>query len=359
MSETPTDGPLGDLRARLQEALMLELSTIPPYATASYSIRQEGQYDRSAPQIVNAEPVEVIRQVMVEEMLHMVLAANVLNAVGGRPVMTDPAQVPRYPLAILGGKGPTLRLRRFTPEQVRLFREVERAPEPENIPRAKEGDYRTIGGFYIYVKSLLERACDELGEGAVFTGDPARQVGPEDYYGAGGHVIEVRDRATALEALTEIMEEGEGAHLGETAGDGDAVPGPEGEDREDIAHFFKFDEILHSRYYHAADRLGSPPTGPDLAVDWAAVWPMVDDPGGERFADPQVRALSDGFNALYAELLTGLEAAFNGERERLRALVPLMLRMKDAAQKLMRVPLDAPDGETAGPTWEFRGPAAS
>ena len=44
MSETPTDGPLGDLRARLQEALMLELSTIPPYATASYSIRQEGQY---------------------------------------------------------------------------------------------------------------------------------------------------------------------------------------------------------------------------------------------------------------------------------------------------------------------------
>jgi hypothetical protein len=344
---------LCELHCLLQKALMLELSTIPAYATACYSIQEQGQYDRSDPQIANAEPIEVIRQVMVEEMLHMVLAANVLNAIGGSPVMNDPKQLPTYPHELLDGKGPTVRLRRFIPDQVKAFREVERAPE--NLKEALKGDYHTIGGFYAYIRKRLEEAYKRHGKEKIFTGDAERQIGQDDYYGAGGEVIVVDNLVSAVHALVEIMEEGEGAHLGGEANDHDRIPGPE--ERWDVAHFYKFDEILHSRYYQPKDKLGSPPSGGDMIVDWSAVWPMRDDPPGKKGYGkfPEIQTLSDRFNATYSELLGGLHAAFNGDEGQLATLVPVMYRLKENAQRLMRVPLpDSTSGETAGPTWEYR-----
>jgi hypothetical protein len=345
---------LGKLHCLLQKALMLELSTIPPYATACYSIQERGQYDRSDPQIVNAEPIEVIRQVMVEEMLHMVLVANVLNAIGGTPVMNCPEQLPKYPTDLLDGRGPHVRLRRFMPDQVKAFREVERAPA--SLKGALKGDYHTIGGFYSYIRKRLEEAHKVHGKDKIFTGDPTRQIGPDDYYGAGGEVIVVNNLVSAVHALVEIMEEGEGADLGGVANDKDRIPGPEEEERWDIAHFFKFDEILHSRYYQPSDTLGAPPTGGDMMVDWSAVWPMHDDPKSSHYESmPEIKALSDNFNAIYSELLDGLNEAFNGKKERLAGLVPTMYRLKEAAQRLLRVPLPGnAQGETAGPTWEYR-----
>ena len=345
-------GHLDELRGLLRHALTLELSTIPPYATACFSIKEEGQYDRSSPQIVNAEPIEVIRQVMVEEMLHMALAANVLNAVGGAPALDDPEWVPTYPRRLLpNGKGPQVRLRRFTPEQIKAFREVERAPpsiHPLKTEDCAEAD--TIGAFYACIIVRLNRLCADAGEKRVFCGDPARQLRPQDYYGAGGGVIVVKDLKTANTALAKIIDEGEGADVGHRAGDGDWIPG---EDREDVAHFFKFNEIYCSRYYQPDDRLGEPPTGGDLAVDWSAVWPMKDDPKAADFADaPQVLAKVQAFNALYSDFLRTLNQAFNGSPGLLAESVPTMYRLKYAAQELMRIPING-KGETAGPTWEY------
>ena len=61
------------LRRHLQWALELEHSTIPPYLCALYSIREDA----------NPAAAELVRSVFMEEMLHMTLVANVLNAVGG------------------------------------------------------------------------------------------------------------------------------------------------------------------------------------------------------------------------------------------------------------------------------------
>lgn len=342
-----------ELGALLQKALMLELSTIPPYATACYSIKEQGQYDRSSPEVVNAEPIEVIRQVMVEEMLHMVLVANLMNAIGCQPVVNDPKQLPSYPMRILDGKGPELRLRRFTPDQIKCFREVERAPkDPASDAHA---DYETIGGFYLYVLKMLGKACEAHGERKIFIGDAARQIDSGDYYGAGGDVIAVHDLDTARTAIKEIMDEGEGAALGQCACDNDLIPAPEGEDRWDIAHFFKFDEILHSRYYLPTDRLGAPPSGGDLVVDWTAVWPMKDDPKAADYTGlPEVQELSDRFNRSYSDLLDGLNAAFHGDKPALARVVPVMFSLKDQAQHLMRVPLTGKGrGTTAGPLWRY------
>ncbi|MBI4473414.1 MAG: hypothetical protein HY646_12155, partial [Acidobacteria bacterium] len=66
---------IASLRRHLQIAIELEAATIPPYLCALYST-PDGQ---------NRHASGIIRSVVVEEMLHIALAANVLNAIGGHP----------------------------------------------------------------------------------------------------------------------------------------------------------------------------------------------------------------------------------------------------------------------------------
>ncbi|MGR6998519.1 ferritin-like domain-containing protein [Yinghuangia aomiensis] len=45
----------------------------------------------------NAQAVELLSSVFVEEMIHLALAANLLNAVGGRPRIDTPQMLASYP----------------------------------------------------------------------------------------------------------------------------------------------------------------------------------------------------------------------------------------------------------------------
>jgi hypothetical protein len=80
---------LADLRAALQNAVRLEHSTIPPYLTALATLSGK------SPSVAYAR--QVIRDIVVEEMLHMTLACNLLNAVGGHPQISGADFVPSYP----------------------------------------------------------------------------------------------------------------------------------------------------------------------------------------------------------------------------------------------------------------------
>src|SRR5262249_8024123 len=75
------------LREHLQWAIELEHCTIPPYLCALYSL-DAGR---------NPEASEVVASVFLEEMLHLALAANLLNAVGGGPRIDSPRMLPGYP----------------------------------------------------------------------------------------------------------------------------------------------------------------------------------------------------------------------------------------------------------------------
>ena len=111
---------LGQLRTALQTAIELEHSTIPPYLCALYSLRAGS----------NLEVAELIESVVMEEMLHLVLAANVLNAIGGAPSIANPGFVPRYPCTLPHSDGRlVVHLRRFSREAVDTFLRIER-PEP-------------------------------------------------------------------------------------------------------------------------------------------------------------------------------------------------------------------------------------
>jgi CDGSH-type Zn-finger protein len=333
---------LDDLREHLQWAIELEHSTLPPYLCALYSIKPG----------TNRAAVAVITSVFIEEMLHMTLAANVLNAVGGAPVLYRASFIPRYPAYLPhSAHAFQVSLEPFSPAALETFMKIER-PEAPEAPSESEG-YDTIGQFYQAIEEGLKRLCEELGEARVFTGDPSRQVVPESFrYSAGGRVIPVRDLASALAAIDEIEEQGEGLKHAEVW-DGDReMFHPE---RDEVAHYFRFMELAQGRAFRRGDTPVSGPSGPAVEVDWSAVYPMRRNPRTQDFhGGSAIVAAMSAFNLAYSDLLRDLHRAFNGEPARLARTLPAMVQLKQMAQQLIQMP--AGDGTTAGPSFEYMPP---
>jgi hypothetical protein len=83
-----------ELKDYLQVAIQLEHATIPPYLTAAYSAKLP----------TNKASIDIIRAVAKEEMLHLTLAANLLNAIGGEPDLVSSDFVPSYPTYLPTGQ---------------------------------------------------------------------------------------------------------------------------------------------------------------------------------------------------------------------------------------------------------------
>jgi len=333
---------LEDLREHMQWAIELEHSTLPPYLCALYSIKPG----------TNSPAVGVIASVFIEEMLHMTLAANVLNALGGKPVLDHPAFIPRYPTYLPHSANAfQVSLEPFSPAAVETFMKIEKPEEPD-APSEDEG-YETIGQFYQAIEEGLKRLCEELGEAKVFTGDPARQILPDTFrYSGSGRVIPVYDLASAIAAIDEIEEQGEGLKHAEVwDGDRDMFH-PE---REEVAHYFRFMEIARGRSFRRGDTPESGPSGDAFEVDWSAVYPMRPNPRTEGFRGGSAIVAAMGeFNLAYSDLLRDLHRAFNGERDRMGRTIPAMMQLKTMAQRLMQMP--AGDGTNAGPSFEYMPP---
>ncbi len=337
------------LHEYLYAALQLEHATIPPYLTALYSIHPG----------TNLDAVMVIRVVAVEEMLHLTLAANVLNATGGTPDLSGPGFVPSYPAYLPDGEDDfQVDLQRFSPDGVEMFLKIERpgaAPEEEARVRvhdssrsllAAPGDdsmrFFSIGEFYEEIRRGLEHLHGELGDG-LFSGDPKRQVTPEYYYSGGGEIVPVTDLASASEALELIAEQGEGL--------GGKIYDEEGE----IAHYYRFEQLKLGRYYQPGDTAGSP-SGPELSVDWDAVYPVKTNVVlGDLRDAPGLHAAAAKFNEHYADFLGLLTRSYTGEPALLIDAVTEMFRLRDEMLSLFRHPMPGPDGLTAGPTFELGG----
>jgi rubrerythrin len=330
---------LASLREHLQWAIELEHATIPPYLCALYSIKPGH----------NAQAREVLSSVMVEEMLHLTLAANLLNAVGGRPELDIPGMLPRYPHPLPHGDPAfQISLFRFGPKAIETFLKIEQ-PSPSGGPPESE-NYETIAQFYEAIKLGFRELSARFGETNVFYGDPARQVTDQHFYSGGGRIIAIKDLATALAAVDEIVEQGEGASAVQVW-DGDSdVFHPE---REEVAHYYRFQELKLGRRYRRGDTPRSGPTGDPISIDWTAIWPMGTNPRtSDRPEGSPIRLAQEDFNRSYCGLLQLLEQAFNGAPQMLGASIGTMYTIKTLAQALMQMPTE--DGlETAGPTFEY------
>ncbi|SEH03964.1 Zn-finger domain of CDGSH type-containing protein [Nonomuraea solani] len=316
---------LDGLREHVQWAIELEHATLPPYLCALYSLDPER----------NPDAVEVVGSVFAEEMLHLALAANLLNAVGGRPRLDTPEMLPPHPRRLPHGDL-ELSLLPFGPEALEMFLRLER-PAPPGAPPEADG-YETIGQFYAAIEQGLRLLCDRLGEEAVFSGDPARQITDVHFRHTAGRLIAVDGLKPALAALEEIVEQGEGTARSEVW-DGD---------QDEVAHYYRFQELKIGRRYRRGDTPRSGPTGEVLRVDPAGVLPMPRDP---RPAAPgtDVREAQEEFDHTYCAILHLLEQAFNGSPKLLAVATGTMYALKAQALALMRMP-------GGGPTFTYVSP---
>ena len=256
-----------DLRVHLQWAIEVEHTTIPSYLTALYSL-EPGK---------NLEAAEVIHSVVLEEMLHLSLACNLLNAVGGRPQIDSPTLLPGYPRP-LPHRDPPLQISMlpFGHDALDLFLQIE-WPCPPEAP-AQSDRYSTIGQFYDAIRVGFLELIDRIGEPAVFCGHPSRQVADHRFRGGPGHIFEVTDLDTALKALNLIVEQGEGtAHVQVWDGDRDMFH----HERNAVGHYYRFHQLKEGRRFQRGDTPATGPTGDHVDVNWDAVRPMRPNPRAE------------------------------------------------------------------------------
>ena len=348
----PSEWSLDDLRAHLQAGVELELLLIPPYLCALFSLEQGS----------NREAALIIRSVVIEEMLHLTLAANVLNAVGGKPVLTDRKWVGHYPTQLPFHTPLAVDIRPFDDTALSTFLAVEHpgypigsaspppaAPTGAATPRLLSlGDsggeeYPTIGAFYTAIQEGLRHLVDKLGVDEVFIGHEDRQVGPEQYYASGGELRVVRGPDDAHAALEEIIEQGEGELTL-------PPPGEKFDPDRDLAHFYRFNELRMGRRYQVGDEPDTP-TGDEIDVDFDAVYRMQPNLRLSDLPANGTREAAVACNDIWFALLLELEAAFDGEPRRVERAVSLMWALKDAMVGLMRLRL--PNGLQAGPTFEL------
>jgi hypothetical protein len=317
-----------DVQNALQYAIQLEHATIPPYLTALYSLMPG----------TNEAIAGLIKGIVFQEMQHMALAANMLNAIAGAPAVDDPTFIPRYPGGLpfhIGdrhGNRFEVPLKAFSLDVVEnVFMRIEEPEKPIVFPVGTamsalvQQQFQTIGQFYDAVKASLKAEW--------FTGDPARQVK--------GIVDPVSTLADAQAAIDLIVQQGEGTTTSPLGG-------------KELGHYYRFAEIFHQRTLIPDSSVpeGYSYSGDPIPFDPAGVLPIVESPTSGLYPPntPQ-RVASDTFNQMYSNLLRALHITFNGQPDNLDTAIGLMFDLKLQAIKLMGIPIG--NGSNAAPCYEF------
>lgn len=294
--------------------------------------------------------------------LHLTLAANLLNAVGGTPDLSADGFVPVYPTRLPDGEEDfEVGTRAFSRDTIESFLKIERPAVAADNQRfvardrsdrallpgvdAHEDDlaFYSIGEFYAEIGEGLHRLHEEMGA-ALFCGDPARQVDAKYYYSGGGAIVGVTDAASAAAAIRLISEQGEGL--------GGGIFDHQGE----LAHYYRFQQLLLGRYYQPGDLAGSP-TGPPIDVDWDAAYPVMADADLEHYTESgELQDAVTALSAAYGDFLARLTEAFGGRPDLLGPAVADMFRIRELASQIIRNPMPGRTGVNAAPV--FRGLAA-
>lgn len=294
------------LFAHLYQAAQLEMSSIPLYLYAGYSIKTQG-YSQWSP---GSGAFRLIKTVVIEEMLHLSLVRNLIVSIGFGELMwcANDTFLPTYPSPMLNRK-PLLELRlgRCTPDLVRrVFMEFELPGKP-GAP-SQPNEYNTIGQFYKAIRDGFVRLCG-LDPDAKNPGVPPKSAGdmhsklfgnsqPDLQYiaaywneGGGGSPMLVRNLFDALWAINQIVEQGEG-----TDPDRKEVPknplNPVAGESE-FPHYIKFQRIAEG-----IEQIGE-------------TWPVPDSPKLTQYEkDRPVHALATLFNAAYTYVMHLLDELY-------------------------------------------------
>lgn len=335
-----------ELVNHLHQAAQLEMSTIPLYLYAAYSIETKGhsQWDPGI------SAFRTIISVVIEEMLHLSLARNLMLAIGAGDQITfyDRKFIPHYPSLMLH-RVPDLELHLepCTKDLMdRIFMPLE-LPEKSDAP-PQPGRYNTIGQFYKSIEDGFRYLADNDPQFWSQTSDSVKYQYTATYwnYQGGGEPVVVRDLNSAISAMNTIVEQGEGVDPGKAIVPIDPVKPKPG--LNELSHYAKFKRIRDG-----IDAIG-------------VVKPVPIDPRVADFEGPSV-GLADLFNAAYCYVLCMLDklytlprhlrpgqpsTRYHMERTFIAAMSGLLYPIADL---LTRTPSGQHDGgpRNAGPTFEY------
>ncbi|CAG8505640.1 11783_t:CDS:10 [Dentiscutata erythropus] len=200
---------LDDLHEMLKIAMMVEISTIPAYLYALYSIKPGTE--------IGDEVRAQIRHVAAEEMLHLSLVANLITAIGRQPKFYSQEMIPFYPNPLPHIKQGSLIIHLSKANKITLetFINIEK-PDPDQITNVgideDEINADSIGDLYDGIKKIFKfldkqnkikyDTLFQLGPGMGY----APSSGDKNFEG----LILVKECADAIKAINLIIHQGEG-----------------------------------------------------------------------------------------------------------------------------------------------------
>lgn len=348
---------LAGVRGMVQKAIEIEHATIPLYLAGYFSTLKGPRMDA----VPNQVAADIVRSVVIEEMLHFSIASNLLIALGGHPAIDGPDFVPEYPskLPFGIGDGMTVDLKPLSKAQIRdVYMKIEEPEDgPINIhpapmaftaataaaPMPAPVTYDTIGAFY---NALIDKLNMLITQGVDPFAAPAGPQMLDRQWFPADELFEITDIDTATRAINIIVDQGEGTSKSPFEHGGD-----------EPAHYYRFEEIVEGAkidpnpgpdgtYHFSATDLV--PFDPDQIVPFRANPSMKDyAPGTTSYA--RARRFAWG----YSSLLRQLHATFNGQPQRISDVMAQMYQLRLWAIDCLQTPARYASGPT--PAGEMTG----
>jgi rubrerythrin len=309
------------IRNVLQSAIELEHATLPLYLSTMFSL-----------EVQNYTTYNLIRSVVMEEMVHMAIACNILSSLEGKPAIKKLS--PQLPgKGLPGGVEPDLEvvLARLSIPQLKNFMRLE-SPAFLLPDEFKKEEYPSIGTLYKVLKEAIKQNAEEIRE-------TVRKVlsAPADTYSnqvgdnIGFTTIQLKEKHPdnidevdqLINGINEIIEQGEGSGV-------DNLWAESFEDEE--SHYARFGEIYYGGRLQkpVRDIKLSKKTESEFFKGHKISWPVVTNllaiptDGYQSLLksygeiDPSstdLKALTealDDFDILYTGIMNDLDAMWNG-----------------------------------------------
>ncbi len=401
-----------NIREALQQAIEIEIATIPVYLYTYYSIDRTPDQDKitadltkrlekacmhkqeaekkalelSAAIMVFANKAgALIMSVAVEEMLHMSLSSNVKQAIVGPPelVYKSPSQWPAH----LPGHEPPFPINRaaFSQHQLYTFLLIE-SPKPivHKDEHAQAIPYVTIGEFYGMIEECIRKHYRDPDN---YNTERPQLVPDRGYYAQNnidtvfynevhkpkfvnaadsGDLVHVCDMKSALQALEEIVEQGEGhKHGASSLGphgrvDCDGIKPGDFDDRkhQELSHFAKFRE-LYCELGEMKDTFNKVLGTTDFDPSQYYVINVPENPSTSDYPKP-IQAVSNLTNAVYTYLYVLTEECYHQDGDTQFEIFMFGIHkgmlwiLSSLCGEMTGMQYVAPDGKTynAAPTFE-------
>lgn len=325
-----------DLLPVVQKVIELEHATIPPYLCGYFSIEQGS----------NALAAEIIRSVVVEEMLHFTIACNLMNALGGSPSIDSPDFVPIYPdqLPFGIGKHFKVHLGKCSVAQVRdVFMRIEEPEDPIDPDRLRSmlatrtcptDEDLTIGELYNILSMKLGDLEAEANQNnkTIFVGHEDRQVVPLQWFGA-NEVWVINNIKTAQDGIALIVDQGEGAKSDPF------------DEQGNPAHYYRFQQIVEGRMLDEAIKDKAVFSGEPVVLDTDKIFNMDEKPRIAKYKEGSFsRRMATQFSYNYTKLLRSLHDTYNGNPAGIDRSMGSMYELRFSALQALQTPAEYAKG---------------